>query len=80
MITDMQHSLHLHHCLQVKHQEILSTRYTYHAVYEPFIYCRPYAEKYAESQEAFFDDYIKAHLKLSELGVKWDPEPIQFDE
>lgn len=41
--------------------------------------CRPYAEKYAESQDAFFEDYAKAHLKLSELGVKWDPEPIEFD-
>lgn len=41
--------------------------------------CRPYAEKYAESQEAFFEDYVKAHLKLSELGVQWDPEPIEFD-
>ena len=41
--------------------------------------CRPYAEKYAESQDAFFEDYTKAHLKLSELGVKWDPEPIEFD-
>lgn len=41
--------------------------------------CRPYAEKYAESQEAFFEDYAKAHLKLSELGVQWDPEPIEFD-
>ncbi|DBB16818.1 hypothetical protein WJX82_007272 [Trebouxia sp. C0006] len=40
---------------------------------------RPYAEKYAESQDAFFEDYTKAHLKLSELGVKWDPEPIEFD-
>ncbi len=42
--------------------------------------CRPYAEKYAESQDAFFEDYTKARLKLSELGVKWDPEPIEFDE
>lgn len=41
--------------------------------------CRPYAEKYAESQDAFFEDYAKAHLKLSELGVQWDPEPIEFD-
>lgn len=41
--------------------------------------CRPYAEKYAESQEAFFEDYVKAHLKLSELGVQWDPEPIEFE-
>ncbi|KAL3138500.1 putative L-ascorbate peroxidase 7, chloroplastic, variant 2 [Trebouxia sp. C0010 RCD-2024] len=40
---------------------------------------RPYAEKYAESQDAFFEDYAKAHLKLSELGVQWDPEPIEFD-
>eukprot|EP01023_Acetabularia_acetabulum_P063533 TRINITY_DN798_c0_g1_i2.p2 TRINITY_DN798_c0_g1~~TRINITY_DN798_c0_g1_i2.p2 ORF type:complete len:316 (-),score=71.75 TRINITY_DN798_c0_g1_i2:186-1133(-) len=33
---------------------------------------KPFAEKYAESQEAFFADYIQSHLKLSELGVKWD--------
>ena len=25
--------------------------------------------KYAEDQDAFFDDYAKAHLKLSELGA-----------
>lgn len=30
--------------------------------------CRPHAEKYAEDQDAFFADYVKAHLKLSELG------------
>ena len=33
--------------------------------------CRPYAEKYAESQEKFFEDYAAAHKKLTELGVKW---------
>ena len=37
---------------------------------------RPYAEKYAVDQDAFFEDYAKAHAKLSELGVEWDPEPI----
>jgi len=40
---------------------------------------RPYAEKYAASQDAFFEDYSKAHLKLSELGVKWEndhPVPV----
>lgn len=30
-----------------------------------------YAEKYAVDQDAFFTDYVKSHLKLSELGVKW---------
>ncbi len=38
--------------------------------------CRPHAEKYAESQDAFFEDYVKAHLKLSEQGAEWTPEPI----
>lgn len=37
---------------------------------------RPYAMKYAEDQEAFFADYTKAHLKLSELGVEWVGEPF----
>lgn len=48
--------------------------------WHPVCACRPYAEKYAESQDAFFEDYAKAHLKLSELGVQWDPEPIHLDE
>ncbi len=39
---------------------------------------RPYAEKYAADQDAFFEDYAKAHAKLSELGVEWDPEPIEI--
>ena len=38
--------------------------------------CRQYAEKYAEDQDAFFADYVESHLKLSELGVKWDGEPV----
>ncbi len=37
--------------------------------------CRPFAEKYAADQDAFFADYVASHLKLSELGVKWDGEP-----
>ena len=41
-----------------------------------FFACRPYAEKYAADQDAFFADYAKAHAKLSELGVDWDPEPM----
>lgn len=32
---------------------------------------RPFAEKYAEDQDAFFKDYVEAHLKLSELGSKF---------
>lgn len=40
--------------------------------------CRPYAEKYAADQDAFFADYAKAHAKLSELGVEWDPSPIEI--
>lgn len=34
---------------------------------------RPFAEKYAASQDAFFTDYAAAHAKLSELGVEWVP-------
>ncbi|KAI8477043.1 MAG: ascorbate peroxidase [Monoraphidium minutum] len=33
---------------------------------------RPYAEKYAEDQAAFFADYVASHLKLSELGSKFE--------
>ncbi|CEM29166.1 unnamed protein product [Vitrella brassicaformis CCMP3155] len=41
---------------------------------------RPYALKYADSQEAFFADYSAAHKKLSELGSKFDPpEGITLD-
>lgn len=29
---------------------------------------RPYVEKYAKDEDAFFEDYAEAHLKLSELG------------
>ncbi|KAK6942861.1 hem peroxidase [Dillenia turbinata] len=29
---------------------------------------RPFVEKYAEDEDAFFADYAEAHLKLSELG------------
>jgi L-ascorbate peroxidase len=34
---------------------------------------KPYFEKYAKDQAAFFADYAKAHKKLSELGSKFDP-------
>lgn len=34
---------------------------------------RPFAEKYAADESAFFSDYALAHAKLSELGVKWAP-------
>jgi L-ascorbate peroxidase len=37
---------------------------------------KPFAEKYLESQDAFFQDYVAAHLRLSELGVEWDGEPV----
>eukprot|EP00798_Chlamydomonas_sp_ICE-L_P010554 gene10554-12206_t len=33
---------------------------------------KPYAEKYAADEAAFFADYSAAHLKLSELGVEWE--------
>lgn len=41
--------------------------------------CRPYAEKYAIDQDEFFKDYVEAHTKLSELGVKWtEGGPVNF--
>ena len=40
---------------------------------------RPYVQKYAKDQDAFFKDYIPAALKLSELGVEWDSEPFTLD-
>jgi hypothetical protein len=27
--------------------------------------------RYAADQEAFFADYVAAHMKLADLGVKW---------
>ncbi len=33
--------------------------------------CRPFAEKYAADQDAFFVDYALAHKKLSEQGAQW---------
>eukprot|EP00514_Thraustochytrium_sp_LLF1b_P007496 CAMPEP_0184534156 /NCGR_PEP_ID=MMETSP0198_2-20121128/15173_1 /TAXON_ID=1112570 /ORGANISM="Thraustochytrium sp., Strain LLF1b" /LENGTH=294 /DNA_ID=CAMNT_0026927047 /DNA_START=83 /DNA_END=967 /DNA_ORIENTATION=+ len=32
---------------------------------------KPYFSKYAESQDAFFQDYADAHRRLSELGSTW---------
>jgi L-ascorbate peroxidase len=41
---------------------------------------RPFAEKFREDQDAFFESYAKAHKKLSELGSKFDPpEGITLD-
>lgn len=40
---------------------------------------RQYAEKYAADQDAFFEDYKEAHLKLSELGSEWVDEPFTLD-
>lgn len=38
---------------------------------------RPYAEKYAADQDAFFADYSESHVKLSELGAKFvDDNPV----
>lgn len=37
---------------------------------------KPHAEKYAADQDAFFADYVESHIKLSELGVEWDGEPV----
>lgn len=33
---------------------------------------RPFAEKFRDSQDAFFESYAKAHKKLSELGSKFE--------
>ncbi|CAD7702061.1 unnamed protein product [Ostreobium quekettii] len=42
---------------------------------------RVFANKYAEDQDAFFANYEEAHMKLSELGVKWiDDEPIVLED
>ena len=35
---------------------------------------RPFAEKFRDSQDAFFESYAKAHKKLSELGSKFEEE------
>lgn len=35
---------------------------------------KPFAEKFAASQDDFFASYKVAHKKLSELGSKFDPE------
>lgn len=34
---------------------------------------KPYAEKYAADEKAFFNDYAISHAKLSELGSDFDP-------
>jgi L-ascorbate peroxidase len=34
---------------------------------------KPYFDKYAASEAAFFADYAAAHKKLSELGSKFSP-------
>lgn len=42
---------------------------------------RPFAEKYAADQEAFFVDYALAHKKLSENGAKWgEGGPVALQE
>lgn len=35
---------------------------------------KPFAEKFGESEDAFFESYAKAHKHLAELGSKFDPE------
>jgi L-ascorbate peroxidase len=40
---------------------------------------RPFAEKFRDDEGAFFESYAKAHKALSELGVKFDPEPIELN-
>ena len=43
-------------------------------------WCRPFAELYAKDQDAFFADYVKAHLQLSEQGSEWEVEPFTLDD
>ena len=40
---------------------------------------RKFAETFRDDQDAFFESYAKAHFQLSELGAKFDPEPILLD-
>jgi L-ascorbate peroxidase len=35
---------------------------------------RPFAEKFRDSHEAFFESYARAHKQLSEQGSKFVPE------
>jgi L-ascorbate peroxidase len=35
---------------------------------------KPFAEKFRDDQDAFFESYAKAHKMLSELGAKFEPE------
>jgi len=35
---------------------------------------KPFAEKFRDSQDAFFESYAKAHKQLSEQGSKFEPE------
>lgn len=35
---------------------------------------RPFAEKFRDDEKAFFTSYAAAHVKLSELGSKFEPE------
>lgn len=34
---------------------------------------KPFAEKFRDSEATFFESYAKAHVKLSELGSKFEP-------
>lgn len=35
---------------------------------------KPYFDKFADSQPAFFEAYARAHKKLSELGSEFEPK------
>lgn len=41
---------------------------------------KPWALKYAKDEKAFFEDYAKAHVKLSELGSDWVDTPFTLDD
>jgi hypothetical protein len=38
---------------------------------------KQYSDLYQRDQQSFFDDYAKAHKKMSELGVKWRGQESQ---
>lgn len=68
----------LQHCTFAQQRKIMPRAATATCCYCHVLPCmcnlhyRPYAEKYALDQAAFFEDYAAAHAKLSELGVEWE--------
>lgn len=48
--------------------------------HDDFSYLEIYATKYAKDQDAFFEDYAEAHAKLSNLGAKFDPPKVKWNQ